>query len=81
MTWMYLPWKSKDHQIYGLSEKTIVLVRVYNQQFQGTILLTVFDLQGLFFLFLAFVSRKKCIQHELGGIELDQIRMNKSFSP
>ena len=40
------PWKSKDHQIYGLSEKTIVLVRVYNQQFQGTILLTVFDLQG-----------------------------------
>ena len=42
----YHPWKSKDHQIYGLSEKTIVLVSVYNQQFQGTILFTVFDLQG-----------------------------------
>ena len=30
----------------GRSEKTIVLVRVYNQQFQGTILFMDFDFQG-----------------------------------
>ena len=30
------------------SEKTIILVGIYNQQFQGTIVLMVFDLQGLF---------------------------------
>ena len=32
--------------MYGFSVKTIVLVRVYNQQFQGTILLMAFDFQG-----------------------------------
>ena len=30
-----------------LSAKTIVLVRVYNQQLQGTILLMVFDFQAI----------------------------------
>ena len=40
------PWKSKDYFLYGFSVKTIVLVRVYNQQFQGTILLMAFDFQG-----------------------------------
>ena len=29
------------------SEKTIILVGIYNQQFQGTIILMVFDLQGI----------------------------------
>ena len=28
------------------SEKTIILVGIYNQQFQGTIILMVFDFQG-----------------------------------
>ena len=42
-----MPWKSKDYFLYGFSVKTIVLVRVYNQQFQGTILLMAFDFQGM----------------------------------
>ena len=29
-------------------EKTIILVGIYNQQFQGTIFLMVFDLQGIY---------------------------------
>ena len=40
------PWKSKDYLLNGFSEKTIILVGIYNQQFQGTIILMVFDLQG-----------------------------------
>ena len=35
----YIPWKSKDHEFNSLSEKTIILVGIYNQQFQGTIIL------------------------------------------
>ena len=35
---MDVPWKSNDYLLNGFSVKTIVLVRVYNQQFQGTIL-------------------------------------------
>ena len=38
-----IPWKSKDYILNRISVKTIVLVRVYNQQFQGTILLMVFE--------------------------------------
>ena len=45
---LYLPRKSKDYFLRGFSVKTIVLVRVYNQQFQGTILLMAFDFQGLY---------------------------------
>ena len=40
------PWQSKDYLLNGSSAKTIVLVRVYNQQFQGTIVSMVFDFQG-----------------------------------
>ena len=43
-----IPWKSKDYFLYVFSVKTIVLVRVYNQQFQGTIILMAFDFQGIF---------------------------------
>ena len=32
--------------MHSLLEKTIVLVGIYNQQFQGTIFLMVFDFQG-----------------------------------
>ena len=35
-----------DYLLNGFSEKTIILVGIYNQQFQGTIILMVFDLQG-----------------------------------
>ena len=35
----------------GLSEKTIILVGIYNQQFQGTIILMVFDFQGIHVLY------------------------------
>ena len=31
---------------HSLLEKTIILVRIYNQQFQGTMFLMVFDFQG-----------------------------------
>ncbi len=44
----WVPWKSKDYWLNGFSEKTIVLVGIYNQQFQGTIILMVFDLQGVY---------------------------------
>ena len=37
--YLYVPWKSKDFFLNGFSGKTIVLVRISNQQFQGTILL------------------------------------------
>ncbi len=47
-THLVFPWKSKDYFLYGFSVKTIVLVRVYNQQFQGTILLMAFDFQGFY---------------------------------
>ena len=40
------PCKSKDYFLNGFSVKTIVLVGIYNQQFQGTIILMVFDFQG-----------------------------------
>ena len=46
----YIPWGSKDHEINSLLEKTIILVGIYNQQFQGTIFLMVFDFQGIMFL-------------------------------
>ena len=36
----------KDYLLNGFSEETIILVGIYNQQFQGTIVLMVFDLQG-----------------------------------
>ena len=42
------PCKSKDYFLNGFSVKTIVLVGIYNQQFQGTIILMVFDFQGFF---------------------------------
>ena len=35
-----------DYLLNGFSEKTIILVGIYNQQFQETIILMVFDLQG-----------------------------------
>ena len=40
------PWGSKDHQKNSLLEKTIILVGIYNKQFQGTIFLMVVDFQG-----------------------------------
>ena len=40
------PCKSKDYFLNVFSVKTIVLVGIYNQQFQGTIILMVFDFQG-----------------------------------
>ena len=40
------PWKSKDYFLYGFSVKTIVLVRINDQQFKGTIFFMVFDFQG-----------------------------------
>ena len=40
-------WKSKDYLLNGLSDKTIILVGICNQQFQGTIISMVFDLQGM----------------------------------
>ncbi len=43
---IYLPCRSKDYVLNGCSIKTTVLERVYNQQFQGTILLMVIDLQA-----------------------------------
>ena len=42
----YKPCKSKDYFFNGFSVKTIILVGIYNQQFQGTIILMVFDFQG-----------------------------------
>ncbi len=39
-----------DYFLSGLSTKTIVLVRVYNQHFQGTILWMVFAWQEMYFL-------------------------------
>ena len=42
-----MPCKSKDYFLNGFSVKTIVLVGIYNQQFQGTIILMVFDFQGM----------------------------------
>ncbi len=44
---MHYPCKSKGYFLNGFSVKTIVLVGIYNQQFQGTIILMVFDFQGL----------------------------------
>ena len=44
---VYLPWKSKEYYLNGFSAKAIVLVGIYNQQFQGTVILMVFDFQGL----------------------------------
>ena len=43
----YIPCKSKDYFLNGFSVKTIVFVGIYNQQFQGTIILMVFDFQGI----------------------------------
>ena len=34
--------------VFFFSEKTIILVGICNQQFQGTIILMVFDLQGIY---------------------------------
>ena len=45
---IYIPWKSKGHEFNGPSEKAIILVGISNQQFQGTIFLMVFDLQGIY---------------------------------
>ena len=42
------PCKSKDYFLNVFSVKTIILVGIYNQQFQGTIILMVFDLQGIY---------------------------------
>ncbi len=42
-----IPWESKGYKFNGLLEKTIVLVEIYNQQFRGTIVLMVFDFQGI----------------------------------
>ena len=39
----------KTINLNGLSEKTSNLVGIYNQQFQGTIIVMVFDLQGIRF--------------------------------
>ena len=47
-----VPCKSKDNKFNGLSEKIIISVGIYNQQFQGTILLIVFDLQGVVCLYM-----------------------------
>ena len=33
----------------GFPRKTLILVGIYNQQFQGTIILMVFDFQGIHF--------------------------------
>lgn len=41
------PWSPKDYCLNAFCIKTIVLIRIYNQQFQGTILLMVFDFQGI----------------------------------
>ena len=40
---LYIPWKLKDYLLNVFPAKTMVLVRVYNQQLQGTSLLIVFD--------------------------------------
>ena len=45
--YMYIPCKSKDYFLNGFSVKTIVLVGIYNQHFQGTIILMVFDFLGI----------------------------------
>ena len=44
---LLIPCKSKGYFLNGFSVKTIVLVGIYNQQFQGTIILMVFDFQGI----------------------------------
>jgi len=46
LTWQY-PAIPMVINFNGLSEKTIISVEIYNQQFQGTIILMVFDLQGM----------------------------------
>ena len=43
---VFFAWKSKDHFLNGFSIKTIIPVGIHSQQFHGTILLMVFDLQG-----------------------------------
>ena len=51
----------------SLLEKTIVLVGIYNQQFQGTIFLMVFDFQGHFQTFTAPPSFCFAFSTFLGG--------------
>ena len=46
LTWQYPAIPMVIH-FNGISDKTIILVEIYNQQFQGTIILMVFDLQGM----------------------------------
>ena len=47
----FIPWKSKD-LFFGMfvSVNTFVLVGIYTQQFQGTMILMVFDFQAIHFL-------------------------------
>ena len=49
------PGSRKTINLIAFPKKTIILVGIYNQQFQGTIILMVFDLQGFcsFFVQLA----------------------------
>ena len=35
-----------DYVLHGFSAKTIILLGIQNQQFQGTLILMVFDCQG-----------------------------------
>ena len=44
----HIPWKSKDYFLNCFSIETTVSVRVYDQQFQGTIFLMVFEFQGVY---------------------------------
>lgn len=43
----HTPRKSKDYLFNGFSVETIVVVGIYNQQFNETILLMLFDFQGV----------------------------------
>ena len=68
------PWESKDHlwSISEKNEKTIILVVIYNQQFQGTIIYPVFDLQGrcLFQLLVSTICSSFCLFFILALISL-----------
>ena len=73
MVWVASLEVEVDYFLNGFSPKTSVLVRVYNQQFQGTMLLMVFDFLGLRRCFLFGCTGKKVSPYDDEPLDSDFI--------
>ena len=50
---------------WSWTEKTMIFVGIYNQQFQGTIILMVFDFQCIYIIYIYALEMKDHLEHNL----------------